>query len=84
MIERANLYTVYDTLAEKYGPIFEAVNNAVALRQFINLKNGLPEVSRRDYQLMLVGFIERDKECVITPHVTMEIIEEDDEIRRIR
>lgn len=56
MVKKSQLYTIYDRIAEDYGPIFEAVNNSVALRQFNNImqKTEYPD----DYKLIHVGEID--------------------------
>lgn len=48
-----NLYTVYDRLAKEAGPIFVAVNDQVAERQFRKLIVGSDNPA--DYQLYNLG-----------------------------
>ena len=31
------LYSIYDKVAEDYGPVYEAVNDAVAVRAYVRL-----------------------------------------------
>ena len=55
---KMNLYVIRDLVADECGPVFEANNDAVAVRNFKNLlqKDGVyPE----DYELLLVGNINR-------------------------
>lgn len=47
------LYTVYDKLAKKCGPVFEAENSAVAMRSFLQMSKGLPYPD--DYELYYIG-----------------------------
>ena len=48
---KQKLYTLYDNVAEQYGPIFQAANNAVAMRSVQNMKIRAYE----DFELYLVG-----------------------------
>jgi len=48
---KQKLYTLYDKIAEQYGPIFQAANNAVAIRSVQNMKIRAYE----DFDLILVG-----------------------------
>lgn len=48
---KQKLYTLYDKVAEQYGPIFQAANNQVAIRSVQNMKIRAYE----DFQLYLVG-----------------------------
>lgn len=50
-----NLYTIYDVLAEEAGPIFEAVNDKVALRAYGQLLADVPVDSRSTFQLLDIG-----------------------------
>lgn len=46
------IYVIYDKVAEEYGPLFEAVNDNVAARSFVNtIRNQNPA----EYQLVCVG-----------------------------
>lgn len=49
------LYVIYDRVAEESGPIFEAVNDGVALRNFRGLISRTEGVSPEEYKLFLVG-----------------------------
>jgi len=48
------LYTIYDKLAEEHASMFEAVNDAVAKRQFNNLMKK-QDINPDDYDLVLLG-----------------------------
>lgn len=52
-MEVQQLYVVYDSIAQLHGPIFEAVNDAVAIRNFKQMmaKSPCPE----DYSLFCIG-----------------------------
>lgn len=52
-INEVGLYTVYDKLAKKCGPIFEAENSLVAMRSYLQMAKGLPYPD--DYELYYVG-----------------------------
>lgn len=49
------VYVIYDKVAEESGPMFEAVNNGVALRQACNVLKPLPPSLIYDYQLVKIG-----------------------------
>ena len=61
------LYALYDTYAEEFMPLFEARNDALALRAI----SGLPDTAfpqgttREDFVLYKLGFFDRDKMCII-------------------
>ena len=58
------LYVIYDRVAEECGPVYQAHNDGVSLRQYRGL---LQQVTRQDdYQLLLVGTIDT-KTMLITP-----------------
>lgn len=49
----ANMYVIRDCVAKQSGPIFEAINHSVAMRQFIMMD--IPDQFRQDYKLLCVG-----------------------------
>lgn len=51
----SRIYTIYDRTAEEAGPLFEAPNDGVALRNFRNLMEKVPGYQRSDYRLYNVG-----------------------------
>lgn len=55
------LYTVYDRVACQCGPLFEALNEAVAVRQYRNLLQSVSPLDRDAYVLYRVGSFDRDK-----------------------
>ena len=54
------IYTVFDKVAGEYGPLFEAKNNAVALRQFKHLIATVVVENRDDYVLYSCGTFDHD------------------------
>jgi hypothetical protein len=60
---KMNLYVVYDKIAGECGPVFEAKNDGVAMRQYRHLINENPTVIQDDFSLIQVGTI--DKESMI-------------------
>nr|QJB21665.1 MAG: nonstructural protein [Microvirus sp.] len=48
-----NLYSLYDRVSDSYGPVFEAVNDATAVRSLSRL---LRDVNPSDYELHCVGY----------------------------
>ncbi|WNK14103.1 MAG: nonstructural protein [Microvirus sp.] len=53
-----SLYSVYDVKAQRYGPMFESQNDAVAGRQFAQVLTGITEQFRSEYKLMKLGTID--------------------------
>lgn len=52
---QTKLYTVYDSVAEEAGPIFQAVNDAVAMRNYNNMLASTPHINPAEYKLLCVG-----------------------------
>lgn len=61
-----NLYTIYDRTAEEAGPVFQAVNDGVARRNYRNL--GIPADLENEYELRCIGIIDT-KACCIIPEI---------------
>lgn len=59
---KQNLYTLYDNIAEQYGPIFQAVNHATAIRSVQNMKIRAHE----DFELKWVGHWDMETGVLIT------------------
>lgn len=49
------LYSIYDSVAEEYGPIFEAGNNSVALRAKKGLLKQVDPSMLDEFNLFCVG-----------------------------
>jgi hypothetical protein len=56
---KMHIYTIYDELAKEYGPLFEAKNDFVALRNFRNMKIPGPA-----FKLFKLGSVDREDECI--------------------
>lgn len=67
-----NIYCIYDKVAEESGPLFTAVNDGIAIRQFRNIP--IPPSLKNDYQLCRIGTY-NTKDMSIIPEVlyTIEI-----------
>lgn len=52
---RLNLYTVYDSLAQEGGPVFQAPNDQVAKRNYKAILQQVSPVDAEEYQLFMVG-----------------------------
>lgn len=50
-----SLYTVYDRLAQESGPVFEAKNDAVAMRGFRKMLGD--SINPEEYRLLKIGKI---------------------------
>lgn len=55
------LFSVYDRKAEEFGPLFEAKNEDVAIRQFKNMLSSERMLSPEDYNLYCFGEFDREK-----------------------
>ena len=54
-MSNTKVYTVYDELARRAGPLFEALNDAVALRSYRRLMEDNPRMSRDEFRLYCVA-----------------------------
>lgn len=63
---KPKLYSLFDRIAEQYGPIFQAVNNATAIRSVQNMKIR----SYEDFQLYLVGEWDMESGEISSGHKT--------------
>ena len=57
---KVNIYTIYDKVACEAGPIFQAKNDAVALRCFMSLMKDTPNVFPSDYDVYCLGEFDTD------------------------
>jgi len=55
---RMNMYVVFDKVAEESGPIFEAKNHGVAVRNFIQVTS--KAVAPNEYSLLCLGIYDHD------------------------
>lgn len=53
-----NLYSIYDNKAEVHGPIFMAVNDEVAIRNYRNFMSSVRSWELSDYNLVFVGIFD--------------------------
>lgn len=62
------VYVIYDKVAEESGPMFEAVNDGIALRQACNVLKPLPNTLVEDYQLVKIGeYDTKDMQIYVIP-----------------
>ena len=52
------LYVIFDRTAEEAGPVFEAINDGIALRGAVKALSGLPKPLREEYALYRIGSLE--------------------------
>lgn len=80
-----NLYVVYDRVAEESGPIYEAVNDGVALRQFRRLQEKM-QTDPSEHWLMHIGYYDNKKntvtgcaarQVVVAPTPGLELVEKE-------
>lgn len=72
-----NCYVIYDRTAEESGPVFEAKNDGIALRNFQLMLEDKPFAE--DYVLLCVGSIDHDTSVItgtldpreVVPRVSM-------------
>ena len=57
---KVNIYTIYDKLACEAGLIFQAKNDAVALRCFMSLMKDTSNVVPSDYDVYCLGEFDTD------------------------
>lgn len=53
-----NLYIIYDRVAEEAGPVFNAVNDAVAGRSYRNLVKDMDPEAKLEYRLYRIATFE--------------------------
>lgn len=74
MPQKTRLYTIYDKVAEEHGPLFEAVNDAIAHRSYSDLISKLPANIMSDYELHYHGEVLRDtKSLLLLPDLDLRI-----------
>jgi len=61
------LYTVHDKVAMQSGPVFEAVNDGVAVRQFRTLMRDVHD--ERDYALLRVGMMDHETNIIVSDEI---------------
>lgn len=54
-----NVYTIYDSKAEEFGPVFEAKNDSVAMRKCKMEFKDVPVLD--DYSLYCIGLVDHDE-----------------------
>lgn len=65
------VYSIRDTIAEEFGPIFTAKNEGVAIRSFFQLLKGDPATNQADYTLHRLGTWDRDTGKLIAQDPTL-------------
>jgi len=55
MDTQLRLYTILDTTAEKFGPLYESVNDMTAARNFSQIMKRVQPEFRSEYELYFVG-----------------------------
>ncbi|QXP07860.1 MAG: nonstructural protein [Arizlama microvirus] len=73
------LYSIKDTKAGRFGPLFEAINEAVAFRQFSQIMEKIPPRFKQEYELYFMGTIDMvsgELQQETAPELVHTIIEE--------
>lgn len=61
------LYSIRDRAADQFGPVFQAVNDAVASRSMVRLMEKVPSYDRDAFQLVCLGeFDDQTGNIVVT------------------
>lgn len=55
---KINLYTIWDSILQESGPIYDAKNNEVAIRNFKTATKNM--VPREDFELHLIGWYDAE------------------------
>jgi len=76
MAQKVRLYTIYDRVAEEAGPLFPAVNDGIAIRNYRNVLEQVPEYQRGDYRLYYIGEFDPHTMIVVLDSMIPEIIYE--------
>ena len=66
------LYVIYDKVAEEAGPIFQAINDGIAVRQFAQTMKDVPYSIREEYVLYGIGEVD-SKTLVVTGNPAYEL-----------
>ncbi|HEX2956326.1 MAG TPA: hypothetical protein VHO70_05825 [Chitinispirillaceae bacterium] len=63
MVEQMGIYVIQDVIADEVGPLFEAKNDLVALRQYSQIveKNNL---KTNEFRLLMIGTVNRNNSQV--------------------
>lgn len=74
------LYVIKDLVADEFGPVYEATNRAVALRQFRQAiaKSPYPD----DFELYCIGYVDEDMK--ITPEVEIIVLPDPNVVELVR
>lgn len=67
-----NIYTIYDTVAQEAGPIFEAKNDAIANRAVYQLIKS-QGIRINEYKLLNIGYINTENAELVPSAVRNEV-----------
>lgn len=59
------VYTVFDRVAEEAGPLYEAINDGIALRNFRGVMEKIPPYQHGDYRLYCIAEYDNKTMAVI-------------------
>lgn len=66
----SRLYTIYDTVAEEPGPVFEAKNDGTARRAYKQVMNKTIAGEPEEYSLIFIGEFDKETLKITAPEVT--------------
>lgn len=68
-----SLYVIYDCVAEESGPVYEAKNDAIALRNYGNFLKKMEH--KEDFRLFKVGEIDHDSNIITAMRLPIEMLD---------
>lgn len=66
---RQNLYSIYDEACKEFGPLFQAVNDQVAIRQHKMMLLKVQPEFRNEFKLYFMGWIDATSGKITTTGV---------------
>lgn len=74
MDTKTYLYTIYDMVAEQSGPLFEAVNDKIAIRAVRKTQQFTDAAMEGEFKLLCVGEVTREPLTIKPTETIYEII----------
>jgi len=61
-MDKMNVYTIFDKVAKLHGPMFEAINDGVAVRHYRQLIRTVDPASQGEFVLKHIAMFDRSEE----------------------
>lgn len=68
------LYSIFDRIAEEFGPVFEAKNDSVAIRNWRNTLERAEGVREDEYRLYWIGTIDHSTGKIVPTDIPAEVM----------